>query len=306
MSTRIVLWLVLTIPCLLVAARSAEAQRRTTKDAYGPEVPEPTHAEARYGPHERNVLDFWQAESDEPTPLVLVIHGGGWNGGSKERLMRFADANALLAAGISVAANNYRLIPQTKGVTPPVKAPLHDSARALQFIRSKAREWNIDSERIGLAGGSAGACTSLWIAYHDDLADPDSEDPVLRQSTRVVCAAVRGPQTTLDPRQMKDWTPNSRYGGHAFGQKSFAEFLANRQELLPWINEYSPYALVSKDDPPVHCTFGAAPAMGKPPETTTTHPRHVRGAPHGRASLEALPDLRLRLILQRFAVADRR
>lgn len=226
-------------------------------------VPKPTHVEVSYGPHERNVLDFWQAKSDKPTPLVLVIHGGGWSGGSKERVNRFADVQALLDAGISVAANNYRLMAHAKDVVPPVKAPMHDSARALQFLRSKAKEWNIDTTRIAAAGGSAGACTSLWLAYHDDMADTKNEDPISRQSTRLLFAAVIGAQTTLDPKQMKEWMPNSSYGGHAFGKKDFAQFLADRESILPWIAEYSPYALASKDDPAVNIFYGTPPAMGK-------------------------------------------
>ncbi|MDF1814058.1 MAG: DUF1080 domain-containing protein [Verrucomicrobiales bacterium] len=232
---------------------------------YDQKVPKPTLSEVRYGEHERHVLDFWKAESATPTPLVFVIHGGGWVGGSKERLQRFADANALLDAGISVVSINYRLIPRQgdPDETPPVKAPLYDAARALQFVRSKAKEWNIDKSRIGAAGGSAGACSSLWLAFHDDLADPDSDDPVARESSRLSCAAVLGAQTTLDPKQMKEWTPNSKYGGHAFGKKSFATFLAERDAILPWINEYSPYALVSKDDPPVYLSYRAKPELGQ-------------------------------------------
>jgi len=188
----------------------------------------------------------------------------GW-GGAKERVQRFADVAALLEAGISVAAINYRYVSQAKaaGIEPPVKAPLRDAARALQFVRSKAAEWNIDKKRIGAAGGSAGACSSLWLAFHDDLAEPESEDPVARESTRLLCAAVSGPQTTLDPKQMKEWTPNSKYGGHAFGKPNFAVFLAERESILPWIAEFSPYALVTADDPSVHLTFSAPPAMGK-------------------------------------------
>jgi acetyl esterase/lipase len=99
---------------LLLAASLLHAE------TYDKSVPKPTHSEVKYGPHERNVLDFWQAESDKPTPLVLVIHGGGWQGGSKKWVHRFADVQALLDAGISVAANNYRMIPQAvaQGVTP--------------------------------------------------------------------------------------------------------------------------------------------------------------------------------------------
>ncbi len=231
--------------------------------AYDGSVPKPTLTGIRYGRHDRHVLDFWKASSDTPTPLVFVIHGGGWKGGSKERLHRFADTAALLKAGISVVAINYRLMDHTQGIEPPVKAPLHDAARALQFVRSKAHEWNINKPRIGAAGGSAGACSSLWLAYHDDLADPKSKDAVARESTRLWCAAVSGPQTTLDPKQMKEWTPNSRYGGHAFGKANFAQFLAERESILPWIAEYSPYALVSAGDPPVCLFFNRAPAIGK-------------------------------------------
>jgi hypothetical protein len=104
---------------------------------------------------------------------------------------------------------------------------------------------------------------SLWLAYHDDLADPKSEDPISRQSTRLMCVAVIGAQTTLDPEQMKEWIPNSKYGGYAFGKKGFAQFLAERESILPWIAEYSPYALASKEDPPVAIFYNTPAAMGK-------------------------------------------
>ena len=229
--------------------------------SYTPNVPQPSQSEIRYGKHERNVLDFWKAESISPAPVAFVIHGGGWKGGSKERLDRFADPIALLQAGISVVAINYRYV--TSDESPPVKAPLHDAARALQFVRSKAKEWNINKNRIGAAGGSAGACSSLWLAFHDDLADPKNKDPILRESSRLQCAAVTGAQTTLDPKQMKEWTPNSKYGGHAFGLHPFDAFLKNRKEIMPWIKEYSPFANVTEDDPPIFLQYKSPPALGQ-------------------------------------------
>jgi pimeloyl-ACP methyl ester carboxylesterase len=242
-----------------------EVTSAKTATNYDPSVPPPTLTEVRYGTHSRNVLDFWKAESATPTPLVFVIHGGGWQGGSKERVNRFVDVRALLEAGISVAAINYRFVKQAEaaGIQPPVKAPLEDAARALQLVRSKAKQWNIDKDRIGAAGGSAGACSSLWLAFHDDLADAGSEDPVERESTRLSCAAVVGAQTTLDPHQMKEWTPNSKYGGHAFGLGTFPQFLEGREQILPWIAEYSPYALASVDDPPVYLIYSVPPALGQ-------------------------------------------
>lgn len=267
MSAQLVLALALTAPLAaqdLPKAKAKHEAAKVTADAYAPDVPKPTLSDIRYGEHERHVLDFWKADSSEPTPLVFVIHGGGWTHGSKERSGKNVDIGALLKAGISVVAINYRLIKLSAPCSePPVKAPLHDAARALQFVRSKAAEWNIDKTRIGAAGGSAGGCSSLWLAVHDDLADPKSDDPVARESSRLTCAAVSAPQTTLDPAQMKAWTPNSKYGGHAFGFASFDEFLAAREKILPLIAEYSPYALVSPDDPGVYMIYRYAPSVGQ-------------------------------------------
>ena len=233
----------------------------------------PTLANVPYGPHERQVLDVWQAESPRPTPLLFHIHGGGWVAGDKARV---AGLDRYLAAGISVVSINYRFVTQAMlaDVKPPVQWPLSDAARALQFVRSQASAWNLDPQRIGATGGSAGACSSLWLALHDDLADPHSEDPVARQSTRLWCAAVLGAQTSLDPQQLKAWTPNSRYGGHAFGfmpdptdtktrDTQFAAFLAARETILPWIKQYSPYEHVSADDPPIYLIYAAPPALGQ-------------------------------------------
>ena len=260
----------LNLPTEAKQPNARNVSKAGKKEQYAGSIPKPTLSEVAYGSHERNVLDFWKAKSEKPTPLAFVIHGGGWKNGSKERLNRFVDAPALLKAGISVVAINYRLIKSNSDIEPPVKAPLHDAARALQFVRSKAAEWNIDKTRIAAAGGSAGACTSLWLLYHDDLADLTSDDPIARESTRLYCAAVNNAQTTADPQQMKEWTPNSKYGGHAFGMKSFDQFLAERKNILPWIQEYSPYALASSDDPPVYLHYkGPPPAIGKPQKDPT-------------------------------------
>ena len=171
---------------------------------------------------------------------------------------------------------NYRYTTQaqTAGVMPPVQWPLSDAARALQFVRSKAAEWKFDKARIAATGGSAGACSSLWLAFHADMADATNADPIAHESTRLWCAAVNVAQTTLDPKQMKEWTPNSRYGGHAFGfmpdpkdtktrDTQFAQFLADRERVLPWIREYSPYEHVTADDPPVYLLYPAPPALGQ-------------------------------------------
>jgi acetyl esterase len=154
-----------------------------------PKVPQPTFENVKYGPHERNVLDFWQAKSEQPTPVLVSIHGGGFVTGNKS-VGPFILKDCL-ESGISVAAINYRY--STQAIAP---ATFQDGARAVQFLRSKAKDWNIDMIRFAATGGSAGAGISLWLGFHKDMADPKSDDPVLRQSTRLTCMFVFEGQTS--------------------------------------------------------------------------------------------------------------
>jgi len=231
--------------------------------AQTPTLPKPTQANVPYGPHALQVLDFYQAKSAQPTPLLFFIHGGGWCSGDKANPDFLAQC---LVAGISVASINYRLIPDATAekITPPVKACLDDAARALQFVRSQAVAWHLDKKRIGGCGGSAGGFTCLWLAFHPDMAAPQGTDPIARESTRLHCVLAFVPQTSLDPQQMKAWIPNNDYGHHAFALHNMQEFLDKRDQLLPWIKQFSPYALATADAPPVCLFYDNVPALGQP------------------------------------------
>ncbi|MCC6492286.1 MAG: alpha/beta hydrolase [Pirellulales bacterium] len=286
--------------CLLPSVELARGQR--------PDSPswalEPTAADYAYGQDsQRQRFDFWQARSDRPTPVVLLIHGGGWKTGDKSNY-RGRFVKSYLDKGISVAALNYRFIEQAmeQGVEPPVKACVSDAARALQTIRARARPWNIDPQRIGATGSSAGACTSLWLALHDDLADPTSSDPVARQSTRLACAAVAGAQTSLDPAELRQWIPNAIYGGHAFGfaaqgrtrPQEFDLLAENRERVLPWIKQYSPIELVSADDPPIYLEY---PNQKKPPVIGQAEEDPTHSAVYGVKLAERLKESGVEAVL---------
>jgi acetyl esterase/lipase len=284
---------------ILPAAVFGQAQKKEP-----PARLEPTVADFVYGhDSERQKFDFWQARSDTPTPLVLLIHGGGWMGGDKSGYGTGA-IQPFLDAGISVASLNYRFISQAmeQHVEPPVKACLYDAARALQTIRSKAKEWNIDPKRVGATGGSAGACTSLWLALHDDLADPASSDPVARESSRLSCAAVNGAQTSLDPKELREWIPNAIYGGHAFGfaekgrsrPQEFELLIANREKVLPWIKEYSPIELVTKDDPPIYLDY---PNQKTPPRAGQEEADPTHSAMYGVPLVQKLNSAGIEAVL---------
>jgi acetyl esterase/lipase len=193
----------------------------------------------------------------------VFIHGGGFRGGSKEALSPQL-LDGCLKAGISVASINYRLSPE-------VAFPAHymDSARAIQFLRHKAKEWNLDPQRVAASGGSAGAGTSLWIGFHDDMADPKSNDPVLRQSTRLTCMAVMGAQSTYDPRVIKEWI-----GGRAHEHPALPGFYGLKADELESSKAHKLYEAaapinhLAKDDPPVFALYsepkGPLPADARP------------------------------------------
>ncbi|MDB5345920.1 MAG: acetyl esterase [Schlesneria sp.] len=218
-----------------------------------PQIPA-TQADVSYGPHARNVLDFWKAEGDGPRPLLVYIHGGGWTTGDKKQ--DSAAYQPFLDKGVSYAAINYRLTPGS-----PLPAPVHDAARAIQFLRTKAAEWNIDTKHIALTGGSAGACSSMWLLLHDDLADPKSVDPVLREATRVCAAAVSAGQTSIDPKVIEDWLgPNvlkHRMINMAVGEQTMEGALKDYDRYHDLYVEFSPYNHVDGQDPPLFMTYAA-------------------------------------------------
>lgn len=299
-----ILFAVLLLFVVAPAGIAADAKAPAKPKKKAPPRLTPTVADYAYGKDSpRQVFDFFQAKSDKPTPVVLLIHGGGWRNGDKTNYGTSA-IKPYLDAGISVAAVNYRFIEQAmeQHVDPPVKACLYDAARALQTIRSKAKEWNVDPNRVGATGSSAGACTSLWLAMHDDLAKPDSSDPIARQSTRLTCAAVNAAQTSLDPVQLREWISNAEYGGHAFGftkagrrrPEEFALLMENREKLLPLIKEYSPIESASKDDPPI---FMAYPSQKQPPSKGQKESDPTHSAMYGVGLEEKLKGLGVEVVL---------
>ena len=148
--------------------------------------------------HERNVLDFWPAlKSDTPAPVFIWFHPGGFRNGDKSQLEknRRPTLEVYRKAGYAVVSCNYPFLGDDLD---HIQIATH-CARAVQFVRSKAEEWNIDPERLCCVGVSAGALISEFLGYHDDFADPDSKDAVARESSRpAVVVSVMQPRGTKD------------------------------------------------------------------------------------------------------------
>ena len=225
--------------------RTAFARRPREK----PAGRKPTHGDVQYGPHERNVLDFYQAESDSPAPVAVYIHGGGFRKGGKHMLHQwYADVlEDCLASGVSVAAVNYRFI--NSASLPEI---FRDAARAIQYIRHNAEAWNVDKTRFAGFGASAGAGTSLWLASHEDLADADNADPVLRESSRLQVVGGNNCQATYDRRQAAEIAgppPQGQARGAEGGIRGPAD--PDSAEAKRYRKEVNMLGLMSKDDAPV-------------------------------------------------------
>lgn len=153
-----------------------------------------------YGSDERNVLDVYLAEGkEEAAPMLIFFHGGGYLGGDKEDFLHMDLMQECLDAGISVASCNYRFIDKH-----PFPAPMNDGTRAIQYVRSRTKEWGIDPEKIVSAGSSAGGHIALWNALKGDLADPSSSDKIEQESSTVAAFIGFGTQASKDQRFYND------------------------------------------------------------------------------------------------------
>jgi len=216
-----------------------------------------------------DVFDLWKAKSDKPTPLVIFIHGGGGvDGRDKNSILTQFPLDQLLHAGISCASIDYRKEVNGKIYFPN---PFLDSARAVQFLRYKATEFNLDPARIACcARGAGGSGISLLIAFHKDLADPRSDDPVVRESTRLTCVAVEKAVVSFDPRWIKENLPGKAWRGPnlaaIFGMKDAAEadLLNPAPEKARLMEENAPINYLTADAPPVFLSYPGESLSPKP------------------------------------------
>ena len=172
-------------------------------------------------------------------------------GGKKDEVLRPHQ----LKQGYHIASISYPLV--NEGALQP--AMLNSALRAVQFLRYKAKDWKIDPSRIVATGGSAGGCSSLLIALHDDIADPQSPDPVNRFSSRITGAQVAGAQTTMNPFVIQERIGDLTFGNpmpyKPFGAQSAEEMMKNWKKYKELALKCSPITHLTKDDPPLHLFY---------------------------------------------------
>jgi len=129
-----------------------------------------------YGTHERHKLDVFVPKGDGPFPLVIWVHGGAWSGGSKDG----NPAIALLDKGFAVAGVNYRL--SQHAVFP---AQIHDCKSAVRYLRANAKKHNLDPDRFGAWGASAGGHLVALMGTAGDVKDLEGDIGTKTGSSRV-------------------------------------------------------------------------------------------------------------------------
>ncbi|MCB9584984.1 MAG: alpha/beta hydrolase [Polyangiaceae bacterium] len=253
------------------------------------DVPDGTefYSDIPYGTDARMRFDLFKPAAAAPTPIVVFIHGGGFTGGSKDQYGNSDGIRSLLNAGVAYASLEYRVLDDVD--SDGVIKCLSDNRRALKFIRYHASELNLNATKVVLRGGSAGAGTSLWLGFHDDMARPDAESPVEHESTRVLGVIANSTQATYD---LLKWQ-TVVFAPYNLDLVQVTEDLGMEQRLLsfygmqtidelptPAITAYRAevdmLGLMSSDDPPfwVHNTLPE-----KVPTTVGSlyhHPYHAR------------------------------
>jgi Carboxylesterase family len=219
----------------------------------------------------RTQFDIWLPASNSPTGLVIYIHGGGFTSGDKDFVYTIqsggawdfpSDIRYFLQNNIAFATVRYTLL-NTTGETEGIKKSMGDVRRALQYMRSRANEFNIAKDKIILAGNSAGAGSALWIAFNNDVANASSSDPVLRESSRVKGVVARETQASynIEDRWVNDVFPD--YGvtwsqilanetgniQKIYGVSSTAQY--NSPAIVAYRAEVDMLALMSADDPEI-------------------------------------------------------
>lgn len=234
------------LPHLLTALASAAIVSSAVAQAH---KFTPDHVDIAYNDGDpAQVLDVYLTKKVKgPARVLVYIHGGGWRAGTKTSLPPLI-GKVIKNGWATVISVEYRF-----SKVAPHPAQAHDCVRAIQFIRSKAKEWNLNPDRMAVTGGSAGAHLSLWVALHDDAADPKSTDPVERQSSRVTCAiSFAGPTDFGLLAEIDHKHPAYR---ELLGYKPGTPAAELDKEMIV---DVSPITFASQDDPPILLFHGDA------------------------------------------------
>ena len=174
-----------------------------------------------------------------PLPTMVLLHGGGWCSGSKND-MRPA-ARAFAEKGYATVAVEYRLTPQHR-----FPAQLHDVKCAVRWLRANAARCQVDPERIGVMGGSAGGHLALLLALTEPKDGLEGDGGCPEQSSKVQAVI-----NLMGPVDL------SRPGWPDVTERMIADLVGgNRERTLAACRSASPFSYIHRGAPPVLTIHG--------------------------------------------------
>lgn len=174
-------------------------------------------------------------------PAVVIIHGGGWTGGDKGAAREINIGTNLALNGYVGLSINYVLASTNKAVSKATwPQNLHDCMTAVRWLRKNAERLQVDPERIGVIGGSAGGHLAAMLAVLGDKDGLDPKGPYGEFSCRVQCAV-------------------DLYGPADLSDRPHLTMLGKPREETPELYRVaSPVTYVDKNDPPILIMHGTA------------------------------------------------
>jgi acetyl esterase/lipase len=237
-----------TLALLLALVMMSRAQPPARPKA-GPRLPAGARVDRDvvYGPHERNKLDVYRPAGDGPWPLVIWVHGGAWQAGSKDG---GGPALRLLDRGYAVASVNYRLSQHAQ-----FPAQIEDCKAAVRWLRANAQKYGLDPNRFGVWGASAGGHLVALLGTAGDVKDLDGTGGNLGVSSRVqaVCDWFGPSDFSKVVEQAIPGTRIDRTRADCPEAKLIGGRIADYPDRVKRAN---PITYISKDDPPFLIVHG--------------------------------------------------
>lgn len=234
-------------------------------------------------------MDLYLAPKDKgPSPIVINIHGGGWNKGRKEDQSGW---NSFFKKGYAVANVEYRLVQVA-----PAPAAIEDVRCALIYIIEHAQELNIDVNKIVIMGGSAGG----HLALMGGLLENDHKfDTNCKTNKTVKVAAIIDNYGIAD---VNDWA----YGPHKTS-KSATMWLGPRAKEKGFPESVSPINYVKKSSPPTFIVHGDADPVVPYDQSVILYKKYqdvgvksqfvtVPGGEHGKFTNEKKSELNVQIM----------
>jgi acetyl esterase/lipase len=192
--------------------------------------------------HRNQVLDIFRPEkaSDKPLPLVIWIHGGAWMGGSQA----WVPVTYLVNQGFAVASIQYRF--SSDAVWP---AQAYDCKAAIRFLRANAAKYNLDPERFGVGGDSAGGHLAAFVGTTGDVKEMEGDlgNPSVSSRVQAVLDWFGPTDLTLMGKQAIPGSVIQHDAPYSPESKLMGGPIQEKKELAKTAN---PLTYIGKNDPP--------------------------------------------------------